>query len=333
MSREKVSIIIPVYNVEAYLAECLNSAVSQDHEDIEIIAVNDGSTDASLSLLEKFQTRHGNLTVKSINNQGLSVARNVGLEIATGEYILFLDSDDFIEKNTVSTCLRSFREHQSDIVFFSSNVFFDGMDGGDNKKFRGERALPLQNTAFSGRVFFSQSVKLRSYLVSACSYMYKRHRFDDLRFYPGILYEDNLFTTRLLLENPHTRAFCIPDSLYNRRVRPGSIMTQKKQEKHINSLLIVAEELLKFDLSKENSEAGAALNQFIQTTLAIALDTCRQAYGNSFPYQARKRLATLFAQTRFKRKKARTIALSALPELCLITQAMKRIFQFEKPYS
>lgn len=333
MDSEKVSIIIPVYNVESYLVECLNSAISQDHDNIEIIAIDDGSTDASRSILEAFRARHKNITVRSIKNQGLSTARNTGLEIATGEYILFLDSDDFIEKNTVSTCLKSFREHQPDMVFFSANIFFDGVDENLGKQFRGERALSLQNKSFSARSFFSQSVKLRSYLVSACLYIYKRHALGDIRFYPGILHEDNLFTTRLLLENPHAKTACISDRLYNRRIRPDSIMTQKKQEKHINGLLIVAEELLKLDLAKEKSEAGAALNQFIQTILTIAFNTCRQTYGDNFPYHARKRLTILFTQTRFRRKKAKTIALSVFPELSTIKQSMKKILQPEKPYS
>ncbi|SFB11018.1 glycosyltransferase family 2 protein [Azotobacter beijerinckii] len=333
MNSEKVSIIIPVYNVEPYLAECLNSAISQDHGNIEIIAIDDGSTDASRSILEAFRTRHDNITIKSIKNQGLSVARNTGLEIATGEYILFLDSDDFIEKHTVSTCLKAFREHQSDIVFFSAKIFFDGVDESTGKRFRGERALPLQNKSFSAQSFFNQSIKLGSYLVSACLYIYKRHAFGDIKFYPGILHEDNLFTTRLLLENQHAKMACISDKLYNRRVRPDSIMTQKKQEKHINGLLVVAEELLKLDLAKENSEAGLALNQFIKTTLTIALDACRQAYGNNFPYHARKRLIVLFAQTRFKHKKVKSIVLSAFPELCTIKQSMKKILLLERPYS
>ncbi|WP_460425867.1 glycosyltransferase family 2 protein, partial [Azotobacter armeniacus] len=93
MNPEKVSIIIPVYNVEPYLAQCLDSAIHQDYDNIEIIAINDGSTDASLSILEEFRTKHKNIIIKNIENQGVSVARNTGLEIATGEYISFLDSD------------------------------------------------------------------------------------------------------------------------------------------------------------------------------------------------------------------------------------------------
>ncbi|WP_460426973.1 glycosyltransferase family 2 protein, partial [Azotobacter armeniacus] len=93
MKPEKVSIIIPVYNVESYLAQCLDSAIHQDYDNIEIIAINDGSTDASLSILEGFRTKHRNIIIKNIENQGVSVARNTGLEIATGEYISFLDSD------------------------------------------------------------------------------------------------------------------------------------------------------------------------------------------------------------------------------------------------
>ncbi|HAR44794.1 MAG TPA: family 2 glycosyl transferase [Nitrospiraceae bacterium] len=330
MTPEKVSIIIPVYNVELYLAECLNSVISQDYDNIEIIAIDDGSTDASPSILEEFRANHKNMTIRSIKNQGPSIARNTGLEMASGEYILFLDSDDFIEKHTISTCMKSFRQYQADIVFFSAKIFYDGVEESLGKRFRGDRALSLQNNSFSAQSFFNQSIKLGSYLVSPCLYVYKRHSLGNIKFYPGILHEDNLFTTRLLLENRYAKMTCISDQLYNRRVRPDSTMTQKKQEKHINGLLIVAEELLKLDLAKENSEAGAALNQFIQTTLIIALDACRQVYGNSFPYHTRKKLTILFTQTRFKRKKVRTIALSAIPELRIITQPMKKVLQSRK---
>ncbi|MFD2405039.1 glycosyltransferase family 2 protein [Azorhizophilus paspali] len=289
MAPEKVSIIIPVYNVEPYLAQCLESAVRQDYDNLEIIAIDDGSTDASPAILEHFRARHERIVVKNIRNQGLSVARNTGLEIATGDYILFLDSDDFLERHTVSTCVKHLGSREIDMVFFAGNIFFDGIDESLSKKFLCERALDLQNKRLPADTFFSESIRLRNYLASACLYAYRRNSFDNIRFHPGILHEDNLFTTRMLLENKTITAKCIPDRLYNRRVRPDSIMTQDKQEKHVTGYLVVAEELLKLQAAKEDSEPGAALNKFIRNMLINAALSCREACQDRLPYSVRKR--------------------------------------------
>ncbi|SFB11036.1 glycosyltransferase family 2 protein [Azotobacter beijerinckii] len=323
MSSEKVSIIIPVYNVEQYLAECLNSAIRQDHDNIEIIAINDGSTDTSLSILEEFRTKHENIIVKSIPNQGLSVARNTGLEIATGEYILFLDSDDFIEQHTVSTCIEHFRRHRTDIVFFSTNVFFDGASEDSCSITKTERSTALQNESCSARFFFTQSIKLGRYQASACFYIYKKHKMGNITFYPKIIYEDNLFTTRLLLENDDIKVTCITDKLYNRRIRPESIMTQKKHENHVNGFLVVAEELLKLDLAKEKSETGAALNQFIQAMLRKASLTHRLVYDGRLSYRIRQRLIILYTKTRPTPTRIKKILPNIFPELLAIKKSIK----------
>ncbi|MFC0666431.1 glycosyltransferase family 2 protein [Azotobacter chroococcum] len=323
MNSEKVSIIIPVYNVEKYLAECLNSAISQDHGNIEIIAINDGSTDASLSILEEFQAKHDNMIVRSIRNQGLSVARNTGLEIATGDYILFLDSDDFIEKHTASTCLKHFRQHQTDIVFFSPNVFFDGVSEDVGRKFKSESITDLQNESCPAHLFFTKSINLKKYQVSACLYIYKKNKLGNIKFHPKTLYEDCLFTTRLLLENNNVKVTCIPDKLYNRRVRPESIMTQKKQEKHVLGYLIVAEELLKLKLTKEKSETGKALNHFIQVMLSNASTTYRIVYNHKLSHHIRKRLIILYSKTRPTLRTLKNIAPYIFPELLEIINLLK----------
>ena len=93
----KVSIVIPVYNVEEYLRRCLDSVVNQTLRDIEIICINDGSTDNSSHILAEYQSKENRLRVISQKNGGQSKARNAGLEVATGEYIYFLDSDDYIK--------------------------------------------------------------------------------------------------------------------------------------------------------------------------------------------------------------------------------------------
>ena len=112
----KISIIIPVYNAEQYLEDCLLSISQQTFGDFEILAVNDGSTDRSLEILKKYQEKEPRLKVFSQENKGVSAARNLGVEYAKGEYIIFLDSDDYIENNMIESLLKVAIENQSDIV-------------------------------------------------------------------------------------------------------------------------------------------------------------------------------------------------------------------------
>ena len=114
-----VSIIIPVYNVEQYLAECLDSVIHQTYQGLEIICVNDRSTDRSAEILREYSQRDHRITV--IQNQcnlGQASSRNIGLATATGDYILFLDSDDWLDTRTVEKCLSCIEQIQADFVGF-----------------------------------------------------------------------------------------------------------------------------------------------------------------------------------------------------------------------
>ncbi|MCY1713332.1 glycosyltransferase family 2 protein [Caproiciproducens galactitolivorans] len=112
----KISIIIPVYNVEKYVGKCLSSLISQTFTDFEIIAVNDGSKDDSLSILLHFQEKYDNITVLNQKNCGMSPARNAGLEIARGEYICFVDSDDYVAPTYLEELYNACVETESDIA-------------------------------------------------------------------------------------------------------------------------------------------------------------------------------------------------------------------------
>lgn len=115
----KVSIIIPVYNVEAYLAKCLDSVINQTYENLEIICVNDGSTDGSLSVLELYA--HNDTRIKIVNksNGGLSDARNEGHKYVTGKYIMYLDSDDWIDLHTCESAVKKAEDENADVVFWN----------------------------------------------------------------------------------------------------------------------------------------------------------------------------------------------------------------------
>ncbi len=119
----KISIIVPVYNAELYLPECLNSILCQSFHDFEVIIINDGSTDGSFSICEKFAEKDSRINLFSIHNSGVSCARNFGLEKATGEWITFIDSDDWVEADYLEVLLRQ-TTNDTDIVM--GNFFFNG---------------------------------------------------------------------------------------------------------------------------------------------------------------------------------------------------------------
>lgn len=117
MNSPLVSIIVPVYNTEKYVSECLNSLIQQSYAHIEIIAVDDGSTDNSLKILNDISAKDRRLKVFSQRNQGVSAARNLALKKATGEYIMFVDADDWIDSSTIEECLQAIGD--ADVCFFT----------------------------------------------------------------------------------------------------------------------------------------------------------------------------------------------------------------------
>ena len=101
-----VSIVIPVYNVEKYLKQCLESVVNQTLDKIEVICINDGSTDNSLNILKEYEKKYNNIIIIDQENKGPGFARNIGMKRASGKYIYFLDSDDYIELNAMEICFK-----------------------------------------------------------------------------------------------------------------------------------------------------------------------------------------------------------------------------------
>ena len=125
MNNIKVSVIIPVYNVEKYLRECLESVINQTLKDIEIICINDGSTDKSYEILKEYAKLDHRIRILNQSNMGQSAARNRGLEIAKGKYVYFMDSDDWLEKDALK-CLTDISESKNlQILYFDGKTFLE----------------------------------------------------------------------------------------------------------------------------------------------------------------------------------------------------------------
>lgn len=292
--QSKVSIIIPVFNVEKYLEECLSSAVNQDYENKEIIIVDDGSTDSSSDIIGSFTKNYAFIKTIKTKNQGQSSARNVGLEMATGDYIMFLDSDDWFEKGTISLCIKTLTDNNLDIVLFSGQAFYDGESNTNSdldKLYK--RCSTINNQILSSHQLFVEELKLNKFIVQPCMYMFNKIKFLNIRFYPGIIYEDNLFTTQLLLQHDDAKVMSLPDILFQRRYRPQSTMTQAKQQRHIDGHLVVIDELVKMVADFGNDEKKA-LKQLITNLLFEVLLILNPVYRWRVPAKVRLKILHIY---------------------------------------
>ena len=238
------SIIIPVYNVEKYLATSLDSVLAQNFGDFEVICVNDGATDNSAAILEHYEENDKRIKVITQSNAGLSAARNTGLRVASGEYILFLDSDDWIEPNTLQ--ILSENLNGEDLLCFNGRRYIEGRnqyEESDNLQCEEEitgwdyycrHALEHRNFAF---VCVVLRCYRRQYLVD-----------NNLWFKEGIYHEDNLFTPYACYYAQKVKV--ISDVLYDYRVRESSIMTTRSL-KHWKDIIGIANELSNFFVSKD----------------------------------------------------------------------------------
>lgn len=321
----KVSVIIPVYNVEPYVHECLKSVVSQTHTNIEVIVVNDGSTDDTPKIVSSLKAEHDCIVDIHIPNQGVSVALNHGLEAATGDYVLLVGGDDWIDKDTIERCLEALNEQEADIVMFNGAAFSDGLPQSEVERFGYTRAPKHAKEVQTGRDIFSTFIEEVNYIVSPCLYMYRYGSLGHIRFHPGLMYEDNIFTTRLLIDVEGTKVSCLPDRFFHRRVRPNSIMTQRKTKSHVASWFGVSDELLRHPLAGGQTPVSRALGVFIQSMLTTAVITAREASFSPFVIRSRMMALSRLRKLDRSERGLRVSLRCAFPELGSLANRIKRL--------
>lgn len=248
-----VSVIVPVYNVEKYIEECLDSIVKQTYKELQIIVVDDGSTDMSNQKVKPYLSDSRIQFIEQAN-KGLSGARNTGLKSANGKYVLFVDSDDYLEINAIKELVYLMEKDQVDLIRFNGKAFLDELN----------EPIEQNNYDFSHRleegVLYTQNLfemNRRTFASPVYLYMVKREviKKNALSFYEGILHEDELFTTQIFL-NSHSMIYANV-FYYNRRYRENSIMTNQSQERlkrTVDSYIIIYKELEKLYLNKEYSK-------------------------------------------------------------------------------
>ncbi len=216
----KVSVIIPVYNVENYLRECLNHITNQSLRDIEIICINDGSTDDSQNILNEFSENDSRIQIISQKNQGLGATRNKGITLAKGEYVYFMDGDDYLELTALEELYKISEKYNLDFAMFKLNNFNETTKETANNDYY---TMPYLKKRVEDRVFNYSDVKdiALKLAVNSPGNFFKREFILDLRFPEGLLYEDNVFFTQALFKAE--RIYFYDKFLYNRRIRDDSL--------------------------------------------------------------------------------------------------------------
>lgn len=243
MDKKLLSIIIPVYNTKQYLRECVDSAIDQDVDDVEIILVDDGSTDGSEEICDDYADKNSSVKVVHKPNKGLGSARNAGIRVAEGKYIYLLDSDDYIQPNSLGKVIGSCEENDLDICFFSASILVE-----DNEKHRNiyERKKGPFDTVFTGAELVRKQMDNNEYVTSVCLRVMRREFLlqNGFEFCEEHIHEDEdyAFMSALLAE----KAMQIRDDLYVRRFRAGSIMTNRDYAKSFSGSENTLHSLLKF---------------------------------------------------------------------------------------
>jgi glycosyltransferase involved in cell wall biosynthesis len=233
----QISIIVPIYNADSYLAKCIESLINQDYPHLQIILVNDGSTDRSLEIASKYAAKDNRIEVHSQDrNQGQSIARNIGLQQAKGEYVSFVDADDYIDLDFYSYMLK----HIGNLDCVQ---------------------IGYRRVTNNGKVLIKKLPKHFYQFTSPCMRLYRRELFEkyDLEFPTGMIYEDVVFSLDFWSVKPHYKM--LPYTGYNYLANANSTTATRN---------LVAKELL-FSTLKEKRQQTQSLRQ----KLLIAYTTLR----------------------------------------------------------
>lgn len=290
-----ISIIVPVYNVERYIDECLNSVINQTYKHIEIILVDDGSKDSSGKICDNYAEKDNRIVVVHKENGGLSDARNAGMKVATGEYIMFVDSDDYITLDAVERfCCTIGQKGSVDMIV------------ANGKNLPGAIMRPdfddaVMNRIVSGEEYLNIAHKLKRHLVGAPFYLYNSQflREHELFFERGILHEDVRFTTVALCYAE--RISFLPGYFYYYRNNPDSIMHRKDYSKNCRDIYdscLYLEDFLQSKLKKETFDL--VMEWLVRQYLGIfRCGKCYQ-YGKEYIHKDFVRKYAKFKKTRMK---------------------------------
>lgn len=226
-----ISVIIPVYNVERYLPRCLDSVVNQTYRNLEIFLINDGSTDRGPEICDEYASKDPRIVVIHKENGGVSDARNRAIDVMTGSYVTFIDSDDYVDEDYVETLYNMIAEDNTELSICSHQVIYD--TGKNIRVATGERSVPDSKTALE-RILYDEGIPL-----SPWSKLYSSRLFENIRFPVGRVYEDAATIYKLVDLCDRVSLYSV--SKYNYMIRSNSISTSKFTSKKMDLITATSE--------------------------------------------------------------------------------------------
>lgn len=243
-NKPTVSVIVPVYSVEKYIEKCINSIINQTYKNLEIILVDDGSPDNCPKICDDYALKDNRIKVIHKANGGLSDARNAGLDIAGGEYFMFVDSDDYVEPNMVEVLYKALIDNDTTMSICNYKLVYENSenDVGNNDS-------PIQDGVITGKKLLSDLFFCNYWhWVIACCKLYRKELFDNVRFPFGKKHEDQFVFHKIVLKCE--KIACVSAPLYNYLQRYDSIMHKGVSLKSLDdaeAIFLRAQELSHID--------------------------------------------------------------------------------------
>ena len=267
--KKLISVVLPIYNVENYIEKCMESVLNQTYKNIEIILVDDGSPDNCPIICDQYVKEDNRVKVVHKENGGLSDARNAGIKVANGDYITFIDSDDYVDKDYVEFLYNTIEETDADIAIGGHRVIYDS--GKIIEKETHENSV-LEPKKVLERILYDDGIDL-----SAWGKLYKRYLFNDIKFPKGRLFEDSA-TTYMLVDKANKIAIN-SISKYNYIIRKNSISNAKFSPKKMD-LITSTREMSEYVKNKYPDLKNAANRRLMYAYLSTLsqLAKCKEKY-------------------------------------------------------
>ena len=265
---ELISVIIPVYNVEKYLKRCIDSIINQTYRHIEIIVVDDGSLDTSSLICDEYALLDNRVKVIHKENGGLSSARNVGIDMAQGAFLFFVDSDDFVEKEALEILSKRLKENSADMAM-GKYVLVDE---------EGKKISPIcleynMEMVLSGKdLLIKNAVEMKNKFVAAWGKLYKKELFDTIRFAEGKIHEDEYIFHKIC--DRCKKVTLVENELYFYTQRAKGIMRSASLERRIDALEAYADRILYMKNIRED-DIDVAYQETCKIFLGLTFDFYR----------------------------------------------------------
>ncbi|SHJ33534.1 glycosyltransferase [Pseudobutyrivibrio xylanivorans] len=261
-SQNKISVIVPIYNAKNELERCINSLLNQTYRDLEIILINDGSTDGSDIICDNYKNVDSRVRVIHQENRGLSGARNAGLDASTGSYIFFVDSDDYLEADTLDKLMKHLIECKADVAACGFVQVFDTLPD--------EPFTNVKPGIWSGREAVMQMMSNNNLCTTAWNKLYKSELWKDIRFPEGRLHEDEATTYKVLYKSKIVTY--MPDCFYKYYQRDNSIMKSGLEKRYGDYLLAIEERIQYFKKLNEQ--------HLVDYSILVLLQYIKYVYRN-----------------------------------------------------